>query len=114
MVARYYQDLAKEDSLRQKEAMKEYYRMEQRQQTEITVPTSINDIKPMMMGDAGEGGSSLMKLEPGPVVELKNAGGTDVDDEEKKNTMDVDVGESTSKNIDDDDVTKNVQDKYEV
>merc|ERR1712166_1691194 len=115
---KYYQDLAKEDSLRQKEALKEYYRMEQRQQTEITVPTSISDIsKPIInnvgMGDGGEGDSSLMKLDPEPVI---NTGGTNVDDEEKKNTMDMDVGESTSKNIDDDDddVTKNVQDKYEV
>ena len=65
------------------------------------------------MGDGGEGDSSLMKVDPEPVI---NTGGTNVDDEEKKNTMDMDVGESTSKNIDDDDddVTKNVQDKYEV
>merc|ERR1719491_2812858 len=33
---KYYQDLAKEDSIRQKEAMKEYYRMEQRQQDDPT------------------------------------------------------------------------------
>jgi len=33
---KYYQDLAKEDSIRQKEAMKEYYRMEQRQQDNPT------------------------------------------------------------------------------
>ena len=54
-----------------------------------------------------------MKVDPEPVI---NTGGTNVDDDEKKNTMDMDVGESTSKNIDDDDddVTKNVQDKYEV
>ena len=33
---KYYQDLAKEDSIRQKEAMKEYYRMEQRLQDDPT------------------------------------------------------------------------------
>merc|ERR1719491_1808435 len=39
---KYYQDLAKEDSVRQKEAMKEYYRMEQQQQNEDHHERSIN------------------------------------------------------------------------
>ena len=45
---KYYQDLAKEDSIRQKEAMKEFYRMEQQQQNEDHHERSINisELKP--------------------------------------------------------------------
>ena len=55
---KYYQDLAKEDSLRQKEAMKEYYRMEQQQQDDPSVS---------MMTDS----SVMDKLEPDPIPEIK-------------------------------------------
>jgi len=55
---KYYQDLAKEDSLRQKEAMKEYYRMEQQQQDDPTIS---------MMTDS----SVMDKLEPDPIPEIK-------------------------------------------
>merc|ERR1712166_1560884 len=69
---KYYQDLAKEDSIRQKEAMKEYYRMEQRQQTQVQAPS--DDSKPKVeMGDGnGEGEPSLMKLDSVAIIDSTN------------------------------------------
>lgn len=59
---KYYQGLAKEDSIRQKEAMKEYYRMEQRQQDD---PTD------MLMKPENEAGPSSV-IEPEPIAEIKD------------------------------------------
>jgi len=70
---KYYQDLAKEDSIRQKEAMKEYYRMEQRQQEDPSGST----IKPESEVDPSSSGMS--KLEPEPKAEMK-------EDDEASNT----------------------------
>jgi len=61
---KYYQDLAKEDSIRQKEAMKEYYRMEQRQQDN---PTG-SSMKP---GERDQSLSVLDKIEPEPISDIK-------------------------------------------
>ncbi len=60
---KYYQDLAKEDSIRQKEAMKEYYRMEQRQQDDPT-GSSVTPESEM------EPTSTL--IEPQPIAEDKD------------------------------------------
>ncbi len=63
---KYYQDLAKEDSIRQKEAMKEYYRMEQRQQEDPTGST----IAPESGMEPAS--SDLYKIEPEPIAEDKD------------------------------------------
>lgn len=63
---KYYQDLAKEDSIRQKEAMKEYYRMEQRQQDDPTgsAMQAESEVDPSP--------SVVEKLEPEPIAEIKD------------------------------------------
>lgn len=63
---KYYQDLAKEDSIRQKEAMKEYYRMEQRQQDDPTgsAMKAESEVDPSP--------SVTEKLEPEPIAEMKD------------------------------------------
>jgi len=63
---KYYQDLAKEDSIRQKEAMKEYYRMEQRQQDD---PAS-RVMRPEL--ELNPSASVAEKLEPEPIPEMKD------------------------------------------
>jgi hypothetical protein len=63
---KYYQDLAKEDSVRQKEAMKEYYRMEQRQQDD---PTG-SSMKPE--GEVDPSSSAIDKIEPKPIGETED------------------------------------------
>mmetsp|Transcript_20721 Transcript_20721/g.45118 ORF Transcript_20721/g.45118 Transcript_20721/m.45118 type:complete len:654 (-) Transcript_20721:549-2510(-) len=79
---KYYQDLAKEDSIRQKEAMKEYYRMEQRQQDDPTGGSIKEPIKEVEVESELEPPSSVMdKLEPEPIGEMK-------DNDEKADTED--------------------------
>ena len=80
---KYYQDLAKEDSIRQKEAMKEYYRMEQRQQED---PSS-RIMKPE--GEVNPSPSVVDKLEPEPITDIKNDDET-MGTETKKDVTDND------------------------
>lgn len=62
---KYYQGLAKEDSIRQKEAMKQYYRMEQRQQDD---PTG-SAIKPDTEMESSP--AVIEKLEPEPIANIR-------------------------------------------
>ena len=104
---KYYQDLAKEDSIRQKEAMKEYYRMEQRQQEGLSGDRTRFNVT--NNGGNGEPLSSSMNLEPEAVIEVNDAG--EANAEEKKNSSNDDVAES-SKNVDsEDDDNKGKKDK---
>jgi len=118
---KYYQDLAKEDSVRQKEAMKEYYRMEQRQQAQVRAPSDDSKTN-VEMGDGNvEGGPSLMKLEPIALIDSNNGGETNVDGEDKNTSnndnnvknMATDVAESGSKNVSSED-DSNIPAQYEV
>eukprot|EP00531_Pseudo-nitzschia_arenysensis_P014807 CAMPEP_0116145386 /NCGR_PEP_ID=MMETSP0329-20121206/16561_1 /TAXON_ID=697910 /ORGANISM="Pseudo-nitzschia arenysensis, Strain B593" /LENGTH=638 /DNA_ID=CAMNT_0003640979 /DNA_START=34 /DNA_END=1950 /DNA_ORIENTATION=+ len=63
---KYYQDLAKEDSIRQKEAMKEYYRMEQRQQDDPTGSTMAPE------SEMQPASSTVDDIEPEPLAEKKD------------------------------------------
>jgi len=118
---KYYQDLAKEDSIRQKEAMKEYYRMEQRQQTQVRAPIDVS--KPNIeTGDGNvEGGPSLIRLEPIAIIDSNNGGETNVNGEDKDTSnndnnmknITMNVAESSSKNISSED-DNNIPAKYEV
>lgn len=89
---KYYQDLAKEDSIRQKEAMKEYYRMEQRQQDDPTGGSIKEPIKEVEVESELEPPSSVMdKLEPEPIGEMKD-NDEKADTEDKKDGTDDDMG----------------------
>merc|ERR1712238_523275 len=118
---KYYQDLAKEDSVRQKEAMKEYYRMEQRQQAQVRAPSDDSKTN-VEMGDGNvEGGPSLMKLEPIALIDSNNGGETNIDEEDKNTSnndnniknMATDVAASGSKNVSSED-DSNIPAQYEV
>jgi len=95
---KYYQDLAKEDSIRQKEAMKEYYRMEQRQQEGISSERTRFNVANNV--GSGEPLSSSMNLEQESVIEVKGAG--EANAEEKKNST-SDEGAESSKNVESED-----------
>jgi hypothetical protein len=90
---KYYQDLAKEDSIRQKEAMKEYYRMEQRKQDD---PTG-SAIKPE--GEVDPSSSVIAKLEPEPIRETKDEDEV-MGTENKKDSMNGDTTVDDSKTTD--------------
>lgn len=86
---KYYQDLAKEDSIRQKEAMKEYYRMEQRQQDDATGST----IK--TQNDVSTSPPVIDKIGPGPISDATAEDETMVN--ESKNAIGDGVGMKDSK-----------------
>ena len=94
---KYYQDLAKEDSIRQKEAMKEYYRMEQRQQDDPTCGAIKEPIKDVEVESALEPPSSVMdKLEPEPIGEMKDNEKADTEDKKDGTDDDMAIDESES------------------
>jgi len=89
---KYYQDLAKEDSVRQKEAMKDYYRMEQRQQDDPTGSAM------KTKGEVEPSSSAIDKTESEPIGETK------VDDEamgteNKEVSMNVETTTDDSKTM---------------
>jgi len=91
---KYYQDLAKEDSIRQKEAMKEYYRMEQRQQDDPTGSV-------MKAGNEVGGSSPVVdKLEPESITETK-VEDVVMETENKTDVTNLDMTIKDSKGVDD-------------
>jgi len=87
---KYYQDLAKEDSTRQKEAMKEYYRMEQRQQDDPTGSAMKSE------SEVDPSSTVTDKLEPEPIVEIKDEDEV-MGTENKKDTTNCDTTAQESK-----------------
>eukprot|EP00536_Pseudo-nitzschia_multiseries_P012312 jgi/Psemu1/309002/fgenesh1_kg.465_\ len=102
---KYYQDLAKEDSIRQKEAMKEYYRMEQRQQDDPTGSAMKEmDVEkelqpPSIIGKLGSEavGESKKSDESAGAQDKKESVDSDMDTEDKEDNTDADIHDEDPK-----------------
>jgi len=83
---KYYQDLAKEDSIRQKEAMKEYYRMEQRQQDDPSGSSKRES-------EIDQSSPVVEKLELEPIAKIESVV-MDIDDKKDATNRDTLVEDS--------------------